>query len=282
MSVKKYLKRAVKYVLHDSKPRNVHIDALVANPTNQLKDKVILITGGSYGIGLSIAKRFDEEGARVIITGRNEDKLQVAVKEMKNAVYYKNDVKEIKTHDELLDFIYKKYKRLDILVNNAGISNHEEDFLTVTEEDFDNQFGINLKGAYFLTQNCIKRIKKEDQKEFNIIFVTSERGNQCDYLPYGLTKVSMNSLVEGLSCRFIKEGIRVNAIAPGVTATPLTKIDPKSDLSTEDFISGRYFIPEEVAEIALFLASDYSKCVSGEILHCNCGNHLNPWFRHKL
>lgn len=281
MGTSKYIKRGINYVLHESKPRNVYVDAVSIQPQNILKDKVVLITGGSLGIGYSIAKRFDQEGAFVIITGRNEERLKQAVDSMKNAIYYKNDVQDISKHDELIDFILKKYNKIDILINNAGVSHHESDFMTVSENDFDLQFNINLKGAYFLTQKCISKSIASHQSDLNVIFITSERGSQCDYLPYGLTKVAINSLVQGLSCRFFKEGIRVNAIAPGVTATPLTNINKKDDLSTDDFISGRYFIPEEVAEIALFLASDCSKCISGEIVHCNAGNHLNPWFKNK-
>ena len=154
----------------------------------------------------------------------------------------------------------------------------------MTEDSFDSQFDINFKGAYFLTQNYIKRILKSEKKnsEYSIIFITSERGNQCDYLPYGLTKIAINSLVEGLSCRFIRNNIRVNGIAPGVTASSMTKIKSTDDLFADDYISGRKYIADEVSEIALFLSSKCSNCISGEIIHCNNGNHLNPWFRSQI
>ncbi|MBR5670042.1 SDR family oxidoreductase, partial [Candidatus Saccharibacteria bacterium] len=89
----------------------------------------------------------------------------------------------------------------------------------------------------------------------------------------GLTKRAINSLTEALSYKYYKNNIRINAIAPGVTATEMTNIDPKLDLFS-DSISGRFFVPEEVAEVALFLLSDNSKCISGQIIHTNGGNHI--------
>lgn len=277
MSFKQDLKKGIKYLIESQKkiyvtPANIGINEMFQN-------KVILITGGSDGLGLEMAKRFDASGANVVITGRNEEKLKKAVSILKNTSYFVNDIQNINSHDELINYILKKYNKINVLINNAGVSKHEKDFLTVTEENFDEQFNINLKGAYFLTQNIIKRLKKEEKESFNVIFISSERGSQCDYLPYGLTKIAINSLVEGLSCRFVREGIRVNAIAPGVTCSNLVKKDKTSNLATQQYISERYFVPEEVAEVALFLASDYAKCISGEIIHTNMGNHLNPYFK---
>ena len=253
--------------------KKVYVNTYKVDNKNILKGKIALVTGGSSGIGLEIAKTFSEQGAEVIVIGRNEEKLKSITKDLKNSEYYVLDVKNIERQQQLIDYVIKKYKKIDILVNNAGVSNHEKDFFDVTEESFDDQFSINLKGAYFLTQKVIKAVKKD----LNIIFISSERGSQCDYLPYGLTKVAINSLVEGLSYRFIADGIRVNAIAPGVTASNIVKVDVKGNMATSKYASGRYFLPSEVAEIALFLASDFSKCISGEIIHTNDGNHLNSY-----
>lgn len=284
MKLKKYLKNAIKYILYESKPKQVYVKVDNVLPNNILVGKVVLITGGSDGIGLSIAKKFTAHGATVIITGRNEEKLKSACKKNNIADYIANDIKKIEEHDKILNYIFDKYKRLDILINNAGISLHETDYLEVTENGFDNQFDINFKGAYFLTQNYIKRIikNKKSSLDYSVIFITSERGNQCDYLPYGLTKVAINSLIEGLSCRFVRNNIRVNGIAPGVTSSSMTKIKSTDDLVADNYISGRKYIADEVSEIALFLSSNFSKCISGEIIHCNGGNHLNPWFRNQI
>lgn len=283
MKIGKYFKRAIKYILYESKPKQVYVNVNSTSKDNMLKDKIVLITGGSDGIGLSIATKFTEQGARVIITGRNEEKLKTAIEKYGIADYIKNDIQNIENQDNMLDEIIKKYGTIDILINNAGISNHENSFMDVTEKGFDDQFNTNFKGAYFLTQKFIKKLNLEkDNQNKSIIFITSERGNQCDYLPYGLTKVAINSLIEGLSCLYVRNGVRVNGIAPGVTASSMTKFSSKDDLSADNYISGRKYIPDEVAETALFLASDFSKCISGEIIHCNLGNHLNPWFKDRI
>ncbi|MDD3392085.1 MAG: SDR family NAD(P)-dependent oxidoreductase [Bacilli bacterium] len=282
MRINAYLKRAIKYILYDFKQDKVYVNVSNIVPSKLLMDKVVLITGGSDGIGLSIAKKFVEQGAKVIISGRNIEKLLKACDKYDISDYFINDVQNINKHDEMLDFVFAKYGKIDILINNAGISLHEKDFFDVTEEEFDNQFNTNFKGAYFLSQNYIRRIINKKNIDASIIFITSERGNQCDYLPYGLTKVAINNLIEGLSCRFIRNNIRVNGIAPGVTASSMTKIRETDDLFAENYISGRKYSANEVSEIALFLSSNFSKCLSGEIIHCNNGNHLNPWFKHSI
>ena len=276
MGFKTDLHKGIKYLINQR--RKVYVTPATVNLDKMFKDKVVLITGGSSGIGYEMAKKFSMAGANVIITGRNEEKLKDATSKLKKVTYFQNDIQNIEEQEKLVNFVFEKYKKINILINNAGVSKHETDFLSVTEKDFDDQFNTNLKGSYFLTQKIIKRLTDDEKKDFTIIFISSERGSQCDYLPYGLTKVAINSLIEGLSCRFIKEGIRVNGIAPGVTSSDMVKIEKNGNLAANQYISRRYFIPEEVAEIALFLASDYAKCISGEIIHTNNGNHLNPYF----
>lgn len=273
MKVKTYIKRMLKYIVKDYKPQEVYIRPNIINSLN-FKNKIVLITGGSDGIGFEIAKKFSDCGAKVIITGRNEEKLKLAADKLKNITFFQHDISNISAIDKLLNFVYEKFSNLDIIISNAGISLHEESFLHVTPQSFEQQFNTNLKGGYFLIQKILQR----QPKNLNIIFITSERGDQCDYLPYGLTKTALNSLIRGLSCVYYKNNIRVNGIAPGVTCSNLVKKDKKSDLSNPEHPSSRFFVPEEVAEITAFLASDAAKCISGEIIHCNAGNHLNPWW----
>lgn len=273
MGAKKYFKRMMRYVAYGHKPEEVFVRPAVVNSMN-FKDRKVLVTGGSDGIGFEVAKKFSNCGAKVIITGRNREKLEMATKKLKNTFWYQHDIGDIDATDKLLDFVYNKFTTIDVVVSNAGISLHEKDFLHVTPETFEQQFDINLKGGYFLIQKIIQR----QPKDLNIIFVTSERGDQCDYLPYGLTKVALNSLIKGLSCVYYRNNIRVNGVAPGVTCSNLVKKDRNSDLSNPNHPSNRFFVPEEVAEVTAFLASDAANCISGETVHCNAGNHLNPWW----
>ena len=277
MGIGNYFKRAVKYILKEHKISVVKPEIVQKTPTEMFSNKNILITGGGSGLGYYIAQKLSNEGAKVTITGRKEEKLKKAVNEIRNNVEYMvYDVR--KCDSDFMKTIYNKFGKIDCLINNAGISLHEGNMLNVTMEGFENQFDTNLKGAYFLAQEYVRIIKENNQKEGNIISISSERGKQCDDIPYGLTKVAINSLVEGMSRRFYKDGIRINAVAPGITASDMTNIKRDGDLYCNYNASERYFMPEEVAEVVAFLVSEYSKCISGEIIHCDAGNHLNPWF----
>ncbi len=183
------------------------------------------------------------------------------------------DMTNIEKFDSFIEKIYNNYHKIEGLINNAGISLHEWDYMKVDSKKFDSQFETNLKGSYFLTQSYIKFYLKSKQKIGKILFISSERGTYCDDLPYDLTKASINSLVEALSFKYYKEELNINAISPGVTATDMTGIKKDDDLYNNQN-SQRFFVPEEVGEVATFLLSDYSKCISGEIIHTNAGNHI--------
>lgn len=275
---KSYIKRMMKYVLHEHKQPIIHSDVVVKEKNSIHKNKKYIITGGGSGLGFYIAKSLIEGGATVIICGRNEKKLKDAKKKLgERCDYAVMDVADVEDACATLDDIFEKHKSIDGLVNNAGISLHEKDILDVTVDNFDAQFNTNLKGAYFLSKKYIECFKQNKQKNGNIVFISSERGSMCDDIPYGLTKAAINSLTGGLSRRFYKNGIRVNAIAPGVTCSALTKIDRNSDLYAEK-AAGRVLLPEEIAETVNFILSDYSKCISGEVINCDAGNSLACWF----
>ena len=278
MRIGKYFKRMFKYIISEHKQDIVYAQICQKKSSEIFNGKVAIITGGGHGIGFYIAKRLISDGAVVIITGRNEVKLKSAKKELgKNCEYIVMDVTNIENNDRIIKNIYKKYGKLDFLINNAGISLHEGSILDVTEQDYDNQFNTNLKASYFLSKSYINEYLKNKQKNGNIIFISSQRGSQCDELPYGLTKVAINSLTQCLGKKYYKKGIRVNAISPGVTASDLTKIDKNKDLGN-DRSNGRYFVQEEIAEVVAFIASDYSKCMSGDIINCDGGEYNNTYF----
>lgn len=161
-------------------------------------------------------------------------------------------------------------------MNNAGISLHEPTFMDVTTESFDSQYNTNLKGAFFLTQSFIRYCQKNhDNETKNILFVSSETSMTVDERPYGLTKASINSLIQGLAYRYVKAGYRINAIAPGITVSDMAGGVGSEDISLMSNPTGRYYLPEEVAEIACFLLSDASNCLNGQILVCNEGRTIN-------
>lgn len=279
MGIGAYIKRGIRYIIKGQPQINITTEIVQKTPNEIFKNKNILITGGGDGLGFYIAKKCVEEGAKVLLVGRKEEKLKAAVEKLgEKASYMQFDVQKVEEMKPFIDEAYKKLGTIDCLVNNAGISLHEKEMKKVEIEGFDSQFNTNLRGSYFLAQAYLKKLEEEKQENGNIIFISSERGAQCDDIPYGLTKVAINSLTEGLSRRYYKSGVRVNAVAPGITASNMTKIDKDANLYCEYNASERFFVPEEVAEVVAFLISDVSKCISGEVIYCDAGNHLNPWF----
>ena len=166
---------------------------------------------------------------------------------------------------------------IDCLVNNAGISLHENGFLDVSPKQFDPQLNTNLKGAFFLTQCFIERNLKVDRRNTKkVLFISSETSMTVDERPYGLTKAAMNSLVQGLAYRYVNEGFRINAVAPGVTISDMIgKSKDDKNITCHYNITNRFYLPEEVAEVACFLLSDVSNCLNGQILVCNEGKTIN-------
>lgn len=279
MGLKKYIKRVGRYILRGVPNVNIKAKIYQVVSGNTLKDKTILITGGGRGLGYYIAKKCIAEGAKVLIAGRNEESLIIASNKLGlNCSYMAFDVSNANDIKEFIDKAFEKMGNIDCLINNAGISLHEENILDVSIDNFEKQIDINLKGSYFLAKEFInKRINNKDNNS-NIIFISSERGYQCDDVPYGLTKAAINSLTRGLSRRFYKSGIRVNAIAPGVTASEMTGRKSEDNLFAEEQVSGRIFLPEEVAEVASFLLSDASICISGEVIACDAGQYISTYW----
>lgn len=282
MGYKSFIRKLAKFILTSQPEKIVKVEIAQINYGAILKNKRIVITGGSKGLGYVMAKKCIKEGAEVIITGRNEEKLKKACNELgEKCQYIIYDITKIQENDVFLKECLRKFNgQINCLINNAGISCHENHIFKVTEDTFDRQFDTNLKGSYFLAQNFLKNKNKIKNFE-QIIFISSESAEQCYDIPYGMTKSSINTLVGALSRRFYQEGIRINAIAPGVTATDMTK--EYADISDgnlyRDCASERVFLPEEVAELVCFILSDAARCISGEVIHCNAGNHLNPFWK---
>lgn len=278
MNIKKYLKRVFTYIIKGVPNINVDVNIGQISPNNILKDQQILITGGGRGLGFEMAKKCINSGAKVIILGRNETTLQKASEQLgPNCKYHVFDIANIYDISSFMDKIFSDYKTIDALICNAGISLHENNILDVAIDSFEKQFQINLEGNYFLAQSYIKN-NLSNNLGGNIIFISSERGLQCDDLPYGLSKAALNSLTRGLSRRFYKKGFRINAIAPGITASEMTGRSATENLFANELSSGRFFIAEEVAEIVAFILSDASKCISGEIIACDAGNYIGSYF----
>ena len=232
----------------------------------------VLITGGSRGIGYSLAKRFISEGAEVLIIGRNAEALQKAAAEL-GCKYLSFDITNISHLSELIAQSAEALGGLTGLVNNAGVCNIDNGFLNVTEQSYDEQFLLNVKSPFFLTQAFVQYVTEHKVPSSGVLFITSERGLYPDDAPYGMTKAAIGNIISGIARRFVLQGVHINGIAPGVTADTKKQPEKYDDAYLKGAIGKRYIIPDELAEVAVFLLSDASKCISGEIIPCNQANH---------
>ena len=273
MGIKSKMKHTISFLLHgETKPIYANIHYL--SPNEQLKGKKIIITGGGRGLGYAMAKKFLAEGAEVLIAGRNEKKLEQSASEL-GCKFLTLDVQDTSSFKSFLVKADQLLGGINCLVNNAGISLHEEGFLAVSPKQFDAQFETNLKGGFFLTQAFVEKCQENKVAGTKkILFTSSETSMTVDERPYGLTKAALNSLIQGLAYRFVNEGYRINAVAPGVTVSDMVGGDANGDLRYGN-ITHRYYLPEEVAEVACFLLSDASNCLNGQILVCNEGKNIN-------
>ena len=282
MGYKKLLRKVANFILTEQPKSQVTVKIGALSTGNMLAGKTVVVTGGGHGIGYAMAKKFASEGAKVLLSGRNEAKLREACASIPNGEYLVFDVSEVEKAESFLNRCKEALGRVDCLVNNAGISLHEGSYEYVTIEGFDKQFDINYRGTYFLSKAFLEMKSKEKNVEgAQLLVISSETADLCYDIPYGMTKAGLNSMVKAFSRRVYQKGIRVNAIAPGETISEMTQDYGKTaegDLSMNN-AAGRIFLPEEVAEVACFLLCDASKCISGEIIHTNAGQHLKPHFK---
>lgn len=273
MNMLTYIKRGIRYILAGQPIKNVSASITYTTPSNRLKGKRIIITGGGRGLGAAMAKKFREEGAEILIAGRSEKTLKETSEKL-SCKYLVLDVSKPETFKTFIKEADRLLGGINGIVNNAGISLHEATFFDVTPDSFDKQIDTNFKGSFFLTQEFIRYIKSQN-KAANILFVSSETGDTMDFRPYGFTKAAVNSMVQGIAFLFRKELIRVNAVAPGVTVSDMSGFTNEGNLEAGDYATGRIYLPEEVAETACFLMSDASGCISGQIITCNNSQTVN-------
>ena len=201
------LKKLVSFLLH-GKPRPVYARIVCLKPSKKLEGKKVVVTGGGSGLGYAMAKRFVEEGAEVLISGRNRETLSKSASEL-GCKYLQLDIQDTSAYDTFLERADGILGGVNCLVNNAGISLHEKNFFDVTEDTFRQQVDTNLIGTFFLTQHFAKYLLKKHTGG-NILVISSEAGITSDIRPYGYTKAALNSMVEGAAYMFAKHDIRIN------------------------------------------------------------------------
>lgn len=250
---------------------NVNIGQLI--PGCLLNGHVILVTGATGGMGRAISQKCIEQGAKVILADKDGQKLEEFQKQLgKNSKWFCFDMKSISLFDSIFKEIDSYFGHIDCIVNNAGISLHEGDFMNVTEKSWDSQLDINLKAPYFLLQAWLRYYRANKMKSGHVVMMASDTSGMGSSVPYGLSKAGISSLTYGLSKKLITEGIRINAMAPGTTLTPMTDDFTHGEVCRATTQGKRALFPEEIAELCIFLLSDLSTCVSGNVFGCSEAN----------
>lgn len=235
----------------------------------RLQGKRAIVTGAAQGLGRAIAARFAAEGAQVVMADIDEPALTEAAKVI-GAESLRTDVAVKADIDALVAHTLKAFGGVDIVVNNAGIT-HAADFFDLTEADFDRVMSINLKAAFLLSQAAARDMKT--RKSGAIINMSSINAVLAipNQIPYAASKGGVNQLTKVMALALAPHGIRVNAIGPGTILTDMAKkvlSDPAAgNRAMSRTPIGRFGEPEEIASVALFLASEESSYIIGQTIY---------------
>ncbi len=245
-----------------------------------VKDKVVIVTGASRGIGKAIAAAFAEKGAKVIISSRKQETLDEVAGEIKSAG---GEVTPIACHtgkldqiEELYAKVDKAYGRLDVLVNNAATNPYFGDLLGIDEGLFKKTFEVNVNGYFFMAQNAAKRMV-EQEGGGNIVNVASIAGMSAPPMQgvYGMTKAAVIMMTGAFAKEFGGRGVRSNAVCPGLTETKFSKVLIETDMIYQAAMQGipmkRHAQPEEMVGAVLYLASDAASYTNGAVIPIDGG-----------
>jgi glucose 1-dehydrogenase len=245
----------------------------------RLKDKVAIVTGAARGIGLAIARRYVAEGARVTLADIDAAAGEAAARALGNARFLATDVGDAKSAEDVVAETCRAFGDLDILVNNAGII-HGADFLELAEADFDRVLRVNLKGAFLVGQAAARRMVAQvraGKPRGSIINISSINAVVAiaNHTPYCVSKGGIDQLTKVMALSLAPYGIRVNAIGPGSIMTDILKAVATDKEAKRRILArtplGRIGEPDEIASIAVFLASPEASYMTGETIYADGG-----------
>ncbi len=240
---------------------------------NRLQNKTAIVTGGSSGIGLAIARSFLDEGAKVLITGRDAGKLREAAAQLNspNCQVLASDVANTKDCRTVIEHAVRAWNRLDILVNNAGVLRRDQKLCEVDPAEWDAHLAINLKSVFLLGKFAIPEMAKNGGG--SIVNISSQLAFVAapKYPAYCAAKAGVNGLTRSIALDYGDQGIRCNAVCPGLIDTPLARVQRGNfDGAKAEFAKlhplGRIGRPEDIAMATVFLASNESSWITGQTL----------------
>ncbi len=246
----------------------------------RLENKVVLVTGGSRGIGKAIGKLFAEQGANVVITSKNEKILKKTSNEIKNSFYVKGDIRKEKDVKRIIEKTIKNFRKIDILINNAGVLPKMKPLDKISEKEWLETIDVNLNGAFRFTRQVIPHMQKNGGSIINIASDAGLKAFENFYADgYSAAKAAIIHLTKVWALEYAKYNIRVNCISAAVVDTDMTRkfwLDSKKkiELTSKEHPLGRIGKVDDIAKAALYFASDDSSWTTGAILPVDGGVSL--------
>lgn len=251
------------------------------NGSHKLQNKVAVITGGDSGIGRAVGLHFAKEGADIAVVYLNEhddamDTKRLIEQEGQECILINGDIGNAQFCEAAVTEILDKFKHIDILVNNAAEQHPQDHFMDISNEQFEKTFKTNIFGTFYMTKAVLPNLK-EGNTIINTSSITAYQGSN-DLIDYSATKGAITSFTRSLSLSLVDKGIRVNGVAPGPIWTPLIPSTfPREKVASfgGDSPMQRPGEPMELAPAYVYLASDDSSYVNGQIIHVNGGTIIN-------
>jgi len=238
-----------------------------------------LVTGGSRGIGFATAKILSENGAMIIITARNQERLEKSISKIPNSIGIAADIKNSNDVKNVVNKTIEKFGRLDILVNNAGIFPKIKQLHEIDEDEWNEVLDVNLTGQFRFTKEAIPHLQKTSGSIINISSdagIKAYQGFNAD--AYSASKAALILLTKCWALEYSKDKIRVNCICPGVVDTDMTKPFLKTQKDKEFMNSehpiGRIGQPDEIGKAVLYFASDDASWITGAVLAVDGGESI--------